>query len=306
MESGSYDKSESQKRFVLCDILKGLVEIHQRGLVHGDIKPGNILITGRSKRKADVSGSGTLEDSEADKPKYKAVIGDLGFVSLAKYSKVRRTAAAYRDIKPKEDPAHDMLSLGVVMVELFGNCRANGQMGYGELKNFANRNLRNNDEMRKICLRLFKKKHRKRPSSDQILKEIFGMTIEDALRGDSLSISTLPDISSGLGKEESDEVEKYMQEYGSKHTINRIYRGFAAVKAFIAIKEIDKKKFKFTCCCMLMILSSLFGKSGFDERRISQYCSGYSHHDITRTIMSMIDCREVLLLIMLPTSAKAK
>lgn len=40
--------SQSQKVFLLCQILLGLQEVHSHGLYHGDLKASNVLLTRES------------------------------------------------------------------------------------------------------------------------------------------------------------------------------------------------------------------------------------------------------------------
>lgn len=81
---------------ILSDIFMGIHEIHTIGLVHGDVKCGNILIT---------------KDEGA-------VIGDCGFTSIEGHAKVRYTAPGYREPNHESNKAHDLYSLGVMVTEL--------------------------------------------------------------------------------------------------------------------------------------------------------------------------------------------
>lgn len=90
-----------EAQLLAYDLLLGVIEIHDRGLAHADLKPGNILIMYARP------GSRT-----------RAVIGDCGFVSLAEHSKAKRTAAGYRDFNLEPSTRHDMYSVGICLFNL--------------------------------------------------------------------------------------------------------------------------------------------------------------------------------------------
>jgi serine/threonine protein kinase len=95
--TSSLSKTDALK-VVKC-ILLGLTEIHDRNLVHGDLKPCNMLL---------------------DKSTMKAVICDFGFCSVAKYSKVRLVTPTYKDPKCMGDKYSDLYALGVCLIEILG------------------------------------------------------------------------------------------------------------------------------------------------------------------------------------------
>ena len=86
---------------IIHDILLGLIELHDRSLAHGDLKPSNILVRNNPLG---------------------AVLGDCGFVSIAKYAKVERTAAIYRDPVIDEDVPSPPYVPGVLLVAASSPC----------------------------------------------------------------------------------------------------------------------------------------------------------------------------------------
>lgn len=81
-------------------MLKGLVEIHDRDLVHADLKPGNMFVKGKG-------------DS------IHLCIADLGFCSISGYAKMNFITEAYGDEKLIADQKSDLYSLGICLAELF-------------------------------------------------------------------------------------------------------------------------------------------------------------------------------------------
>lgn len=106
---------------VIRDILMGLVEMHDRQLVHGDLTPRNILIRNYP---------------------LKAVIGDCGFVSYTKYAKVRQTAPLYSESETTRSSSHDMFSFGVCFLEMIADIRINKPGTYEELKLITDKTIK--------------------------------------------------------------------------------------------------------------------------------------------------------------------
>lgn len=90
-------KDKNMYRRILTNIASGLVELHDLGLIHGDLKPNNILLN--------------IEPWEL-------VLGDCGFVTVAHWAKVYKTAHGYRDPNPHPDFTHDIYSFGMCISEL--------------------------------------------------------------------------------------------------------------------------------------------------------------------------------------------
>lgn len=98
------------KMGLLRDILYGLVEIHDRHLTHGDLKPDNCLVNFKN---------GTPS----------AVIADCGFLSVSKYSRTDLTTGLYQEPAHNNDkfnsfknyyhhPSHDIYSYALIFVEV--------------------------------------------------------------------------------------------------------------------------------------------------------------------------------------------
>lgn len=232
----NYDKSKTNDRyFILHEILVGLYEIHSRGLTHGDIKPGNILIN--------------------DKP-LKVAIGDLGFVSLNRYAKVRYTAKVYRDPKIRQNPSHDLFSLGVLMLELFGKIKIREVCNYEELKSIAKERIKSNS-LRSIISSLVDSNTRNRPSVKELLADIFKEEIS-IHRKEVFKPQDTIQCSKSIAS---------MKRIGDQYKLAMIERCIEAMKFYIQTHDIDDRDCEAYGLVMLLTSSSLYRISKFNLSR---------------------------------------
>jgi len=169
---------------ILCDIAEGLAFIHNRGILHLDLKPGNIFLT-----------------------KDGAIIGDFGLArTVGEGETVTSGTVAY--IAPEilkgyqPDMRADLYSLGVIAYEMFEgnnpflgetisesiNLQLNLPIVEGDLENVP-------DEFRKLLLSLLEKDPQKRPNNAYTLwrsiANILGRPDDPQLRARYLPQSTL-------------------------------------------------------------------------------------------------------------------
>src|SRR5690606_27735367 len=97
----------------------------------------------------------------------KIVLGDCGFVSYYKYSKIKNTTAAYREEKIKQDFCHDMFSVGICLLEILGRIKITEQCNYLQLQEIIDENIKDNFT-RKILCNLLHSDHKKRYSALQV------------------------------------------------------------------------------------------------------------------------------------------
>ncbi|AYV86354.1 MAG: putative eukaryotic translation initiation factor 2-alpha kinase 1 [Solumvirus sp.] len=265
----------AKKMSVFHDILWGLCEIHSRDLVHGDIKPGNILVK--------ISKNG--EPS--------AYIGDLGFVSLAPYSKVRRTTQVYRDEKMMQHHSHDLYSLGIVMLELFGNIKVMDKLTHDEVIEYCGEKIKNR-KFSEAIIALTADNYKERPDCDKLLKDFFKIEFKVPKRD-------APDCKHGLSEKTVSKFTDWLKPLCREYKIKRGKHGLAGLLIYIAkYTEATKGHFKLHAGVMVMILSSLFGKSKFQEHELQKWCKKkYSHEQVLAATASLLACDEVIRLLML-------
>lgn len=262
-----------QRRIIERDILLGLRELHGRGLTHGDIKPSNILV-----RPSPLS----------------LVLGDLGFVSVSRYSKVDRTAPAYRDPNPSRSPSHDMYSFGIILLELEGGVRPMDQLSYRELQRLAEKNIPSGS-MRDLVLSLFSPHHEKRPTAAQALNLL------DVSLDTSPVPPSIPNILY-LDKKKDKRLERWMRTATNSNHLRRGKRGYFALSTFFATHpKIPEKHHLLYCLAMLLILSSLFGPSGYDEQKVLRACPQASPQSLNRALTNLITNKTVVTILLLPT-----
>lgn len=228
---------------IIRDILLGLIELHDRGLAHGDIKPGNILVNENPLR---------------------AVLGDAGFVSVQKYAKVKRTAPTYRDPNEHFSTAHDIYSLGIILVEIFGKIKLLRQHEYKEIWKIAKEHL--DDDECEIVLEMLNDKHSKRPSAREVLDRLFNMRVPEYSTSD---ITITPRISDTDLQKMRTRIMKTCDDF----KISRGNIGFYALVAYFSnsdssMSSDSDKSHPFSSSLheviILMILTALFGGPRID------------------------------------------
>lgn len=247
------------------DIIYGLVELHDRCLSHADLKPGNILV-----RKKPLG----------------AVLGDCGFVSIAKYAKVDRTAAIYRDINIEFTQKHDIFSLGICLLEIHGNIRLNRQpKTYDELKDVIGTKI-HDPLLSKIIYNCLREDKSGRPTAKTLLYRLFNEKPTTWLKPDLIPIKD----SYCISRDHRLHIRAIMKEASSQFNIYRSKKGFGAILSYIETHRIESENYTVYCAVTLMILSSLFGTSGFNEKAVVELCEHryqLSHiHNILNELLS--------------------
>jgi serine/threonine protein kinase len=243
------------------DILMGLSELHDRGLAHGDLKPGNILVR---------------------RSPWKLVLGDLGFVSVAKYAKVDRTAEIYRDPVIDHDPTHDMFSFGICFLELLANIRINRQATYDELKRIIQdkSNIINGENYQKIIYNLLHEDKTRRPTARFLLLRLYGESpvkwYKEKIRVCAPSQNSSDRVITSIPKDDIVSIRKLFKRVADEQEgfgIKRSQKGFGALLAYLDNYKVKNENYRIYVAVTLMILSSIFSSTyRFRENQIMQYC----------------------------------
>ena len=234
---------------ILHDVLQGLVELHDRGLIHGDLKPGNILLR--------LSPLG-------------AVLGDCGFVSVYKYAKVEHTAPVYRDSSTRRDIHHDMYSLGVCMLELLGNVKVNQQIDYQRMREGVWRNI-HDTHMRDIICNLVSERREERRSARQLLDILYGtgVPVVQILTMDYDTIlTTINGEECLVPAADRHSIRNVMQQHYEAGKCTRTKVGYCALIYYLHTHQISSREYSLYTSCTVFILTSLFGRARDPEQSI--------------------------------------
>ena len=303
MELGDLDLSKWLDRFIeppdairwgiLRDIVEGLRDIHELHLIHGDLKPSNIII---------------IYDKD-HMPRAK--IADLGFVSLAPYAKIKRTALAFRPEKIVHESGHDMFSLGVIIYELFsGGRKLSKKVSHKAMQDYALRHIKNK-KARELAYLLTDRDYRKRPSATNILNTFFRTDLDTVSEwsGD-LSLPGDWDLRASPSSSDSIEISTEFMKWVIRSmnvvsaSINgiskaRLKHGTKALLAFIARNGVIEADCVLYIVAMLLIVTSNFGPSGFTEVMCAEVC-GRPVNELLIAVENLIRDEQTVDMIMAP------
>lgn len=270
-EKNEYDNITKKEIYKIThDILRGLIELHDRGLTHGDLKPGNILI-----RESPL----------------KAVIGDCGFVSLSKYAKVERTAKVYRDLDVKHSSKHDIYSFGMCYLIILTGIKYNRPpKDYNELHLLVKNKVKNKRD-KKLILSCFDPRHNKRPSARDIYTTLFSDNPE--------RIEIKNSYVEPQDTEESwskNVIEGSCKKYG----LNRDKKACRALNHFFKMHNIHENNCDIYVSASLLILSSVFGRSSkFTKDNALSLCGNkYDEEKLYQALTKLIEDKDYLNILM--------
>jgi serine/threonine protein kinase len=254
---------------IMRDVLLGLTELHDRGLVHGDLKPGNILI-----RKEPLG----------------AVLGDCGFVSVAKYAKVNLTAPTYRDPVLSRDTGHDIYSFGICFLEMYADIKINRQATYDELKKEIKPRIEDRD-VQKILYNILHEDRDRRPSARYLLYRMYGLA-PDVWSAPKLEVGNIYDSTGKLRINIEEDIimtlRKFMKTLCHTYNIKRDKKGYGIVILYLDIHKISPSEYTLHCAVMAMILSSVFGGTRFTEEDILNLFPTLDESDIYSVLTEML------------------
>lgn len=248
--------NEEKRNSCINDILSGLIELHDRDIAHGDIKPGNILVNLNP---------------------FRLVIADCGFASISKYAKVERTAAPYRDPFVSHHTTHDMYSFGICLYELSTGVRIGKQLLYEKIVPLVEKNVKNTKHRHIICNLVHPEKE-KRYSGRETLTYLTGKTIPEYTKKKFIE------------NNREHTVLRNLMKYTSYHyNINRSLKGYQTLLHYLYRHHIKEENYQLYTGVMLIILSSLFGSSEFKEKDIFTLCNHkYTNATVLMTVNEML------------------
>lgn len=265
-------RTKREKILLLRDVIYGLIEIHTRNLVHSDVKPNNILVSFTSDG-------------------YKATLCDLGFVANPPYSKVRRTAATYRDTNPVSHYGHDIYSLCIMMMEIFYNVRVRQQLSYEEFSDLIDKYV-TDKRIKSFMLRMIHRDHDKRPTSSEVLKYMYDETYYPVIP--KYSTFHINIKNSSISDKYSNIIE-WTEEVCKSFDIKRCDIACEMVIYFIQKYKITKSFYQLTVVVVLVILSSILGKSGFTMKVALKACKHkYTKEEFIVGMEYMTSDRDIL------------
>lgn len=267
----------SDKWWCFGEILKALVYLNDLGLVHGDVKPSNILLKlnyGKGKSNPTVR---------------KLVLGDIGFVAVEKFSKTRRTTSIYREGDIKSDFRHDIFSCGVLALEMFGNIRIREQFDSENLIKLTHKRV-SDTKIKAAIIRMVDSERRKRPTARALMEDLYGESLPIQLYEGDL---TYPNI---LDKKDISKIGNIFKSYGSGTPKTKIYRtkiGFEATKCYLSRNRVDPSLHIVYVSAMLIISSSIFGNNVFGIKSAIEL-SNDSEKVIYSAMKNLLDDKHVL------------
>ena len=88
-------------------------------------------------------------------------------------------------------------------------------------------------------------------------------------------------LGNSMSDHERNYVRKLVKDTGHEFKINRSRKGYGALLSYIDNNRINPNDYRIHTAVVLMILSSLFGESGFREKEVYELCEHkYSYNQI--------------------------
>jgi len=241
-----------QKHKVVKDVLLALIFLHDRKLLHGDIKPNNILLNMNP---------------------FRSVLGDCGFLSVTEKSKVKYGNWFYRGPNPLNSSKQDIYSLGIVLLEIYGGYRIS-QSGaikddiksYPNLKEVSKKVIKD-PKLSKIISQMVSQDKKERPSARFVFMNLFGKN--------NLPIAPVINrmyLTNSLEEKSSDNIiRNYVKKGAHSYELARARTAYRAFIDYCLRKSIPNNKIPIYCCAALIISVAALSKYTF--KNINEFIS---------------------------------
>lgn len=214
----------------LRQIMRGLTSMHDRGMVHGDIKMSNILVCANGE----------------------VCLGDLGFASLAEFAAVYHTAEPYRDPHMKAHPCHDVYSFACTAYQLLTGKPISYRERDGRHRSFRNRELRERIEryvpvrFRTELLAMVNSDWERRPSIRKVYEAWFS---EEIPVWAPTTMCVVPE--EFVGKSELETEITLAMKYANKRGIKRFAKTCYALRYYVSEHSIVEYRLYVTSLLLL-------------------------------------------------------
>lgn len=232
--------TDQNKLNVIDHICRGVYVLHKLGLVHGDLKPSNVLI-------------------DCVNNNIKATIADLGFVSLERFAKVERTAEVYRDIVVHHSITHDIYSLAIIILEMFGHINLEFQpRSYEQLHRIIDKKIKDKS-FAVLLISMTDADYNARPSIELVYEKLFGKKLTKEIKAPNTASLCRRGIT--IESQWNDKIDAWMEHYSQVNNLNREKRGYYALIKYFSDAKTKPEEYKLYTASMLFILSSIFRRS---------------------------------------------
>lgn len=236
-----------ERETITKDLLLALIYLHDRDLLHGDIKPNNILIN--------------LNPLEV-------VLADCGFLSVTKKSRVKYGNWFYKGLNPINSPKQDIYSLGIVFLEIFGNYRIS-QSGaikddtktYPNLKEVT-KNVINNRKLAYVISLMVSFNVKERPTARQIYSYLYRKyQLPEIIPLKRPYLSNL----AIERKESNNEIRNFVKTGAHSYNIYRCKNAFKAFIDYSLRKGIPYNEIPIYGCAAIIIAVSILSDYTFKD-----------------------------------------
>lgn len=264
--------SATDRMLVVRSILAGLIELQDRGLAHGDLKLDNLL--------------------RDDKPE--AILADCGFVCVAKYLRVDRTALTYREPGCVPSIAHDMYSFAICFLNIVYNkfpvrytdeergtiAGTQDTIFLRELHTTISR--LSNSSHRQLLNNLISADRLNRPAARPVYLYLFGSEPPVWTRP---YVNLEIELKQGYNDTSVEWLYGWIYDQCKVYQIKRSGQGYCSLKWFLHNKDVPVEDHLIYACATLVIISAVFGGALIDDGVIMEMLTTYRPKNCPSTQM---------------------